>query len=240
AAAAARPAAARDAATAPAAAFPRPARGTRPRARSRDRSRAWAPRTRKSGSDTPPALAPSLLLPGRRLVRGRLVPDGGANQRPQQIAPLGALEEGGEVLVHRRIFQQPAHRPLPGLESVRDHPEIGHGRPEVGGRLAHRPIALLAEQPADEPLALDQPVRDLAEVAGHRADILGHRLVPGIAEERTQETRPPPGPPAPPRHLPGPRFVRGIEEESRQEPRLVRPRRPLGLVDRARERVHRA
>src|SRR4029450_13011902 len=170
AAAAARPAAARDAATAPAAAFPRPARGTRPRARSRDRSRAWAPRTRKSGSDTPPALAPSLLLPGRRLVRGRLVPDGGANQRPQQIAPLGALEEGGEVLVHRRIFQQPAHRPLPGLESVRDHPEIGHGRREVGGRLAHRPIALLAEQPADEPPAPDQPVRPLPEVAGPRAE----------------------------------------------------------------------
>ena len=67
--------------------------------------------------------------------------DGRADQRPQQEAPLRALEECDEVLVHGRVLEEPAHRALARLEPVGDDAQVGHRGAEVGGGVAHRPVA---------------------------------------------------------------------------------------------------
>ena len=108
-------------------------------------------------------------------------------ERAQEQAALGAFEEGDEILVHRRVLDQRAHRAFPGRDLVAHRAQIGHGRAEIRRRPAPcRPTTVL-QHPSEKALPARQLLGDLPEVPGEELEIPGDRTVLGIEEQRGEE-----------------------------------------------------
>ena len=172
--------------------------------------------------------------PAARRPGGRPPADRGADERAQEQAPLGPLQEGGEVLVDRRVLDQAAERPLAALDPSRDGAEVGHRLAQVGQRLAE--LRVPAESLGELPEAR-QRLRHLLDalLAAGLRERPEHALAPGDPPGDLTET---------PRRLPevprqGRIHEQGAEDAVLGARAIDRLREPVGGRHHAADRASR-